>query len=139
MSKSFGRVIVLSASLSASVASAQATPQGQTSVEVTWRARRTADSVCATYPRVGSVRREPVSGTECRKSQPPTLTAFVLTDHLICPSATPWNHTSPLTLLKPERIARIEFRRDSLTFAKWRCPSPVDAVVIVTAKPTSGS
>ncbi len=139
MSKSVACLIVLSASFSASVASAQATPQGQTSVEATWRARRAADSVCATYPRVGSSRRDPVSGTECRKSQPPTLTAFVLTDHLICPSTTPWNDTNPLTLLEPERIARVEFRRDSLTVAKWRCPSPVDAVVIITAKPTSGS
>jgi hypothetical protein len=139
MSKTLTWLIVLSASLPASGAGAQASSQSQPSREASWRARRTADSVCATYPLDGGSRRDPVSGAVCRKSQPPTLTAFVLTDHLICPSATPWNDTNPLTLLNVERIARIEFRRDSLTFAKWRCPSPVDAVVIVTAKPTSGS
>jgi hypothetical protein len=44
-----------------------------------------------------------------------------------------------LTLLKAARVGRIEVKRDSLTFAKWRCSSPVDAVIIVTAKPSNGS
>lgn len=136
------RFVLLASAFLPALAGAQATPLGQSSAETAWRARRAADSVCATYPMVGSstvrgllVRRDPATGAECRKSRLPTLTAFVLTDHLICPSATPWNDISPLTLLKVERIARIEVKRDSQTFAKWRCPSPLDAVVIVAAKP----
>lgn len=145
MTKMPCRLLLLSV-FSAAVAGAQATSQGQSSAESAWRARRTADSVCATYPRARSsatpgrlVRRDPTSGSECQKSRLPTLTAFVLTDHLICPSSTPWNDPNPLELLNVARIARLELKRDSLTFAKWRCPSPVDAVVIVTAKPTNGS
>ena len=126
---------------------AQETPQTQQpSAEAAWRARRAADSLCATYPMTGSattrgllVRRNPVTGDECRKPRLPTLAAFVLTDHLICPSATPWNDPNPLTMISRERVARIEVRRDSLTFAEWRCPSRVDAVVFVIAKPRSGS
>ena len=146
MPKLVNRLVLLASVSFSSVAGAQETSRGEPSAEVAWRARRAADSVCATYPRVGSsstrripVRRDPVTGTECRKSRLPALAAFVLTDHLVCPSATPWNDINPLTLLKAERIARIELKRDSQTFAKWRCPSPVDAVVIVTAKPTTGS
>ena len=142
------RLISVATTVLASLAGAQAPVQrqGQSPAEAAWRAQRAADSVCATYPRVGSrttpgllVRRDPATGSECRKSRQAALNAYVLTDHLICPSATPWNDTNPLTLLTNERIARIEFKRDSLTFAKWRCPSPVDAVVIVTAKPAGGS
>ena len=48
-------------------------------------------------------------------------------------------HPSPLQMLNIERIARLELKRDSLTLAKWRCPSPVDAVVFVLAKPAAGS
>jgi len=128
-----------------SVATSQSTSQGQSLAEAQWRARRTADSVCATFPLArsdttpGRVRRDEVTGRECRKSGIPTLAAFVLTDHLICPSATPWNDPNPLELLKVERIARIEIRRDSLAFAKWSCSAPVDAVVLVMAKPRAGS
>jgi hypothetical protein len=125
-------------SCSSGVAWGQAVPQSGQSAELAWRARRAADSVCATYPRVGSSRRDSATGRECRKSGLPTLTAFVLTDHLICPSSTPWTDPNPLQLLNIERIARLEVKRDSLTLAKWRCPSPVDAVVLVLAKPTSG-
>jgi len=123
----------------------QSVPQSSQSAEAAWRARRAADSVCATYPRAGSsqtrgllVRRDPATGRECRKSSIPTLTAFVLTDHLICPSSTPWTDPNPLQLLNVERIARLEIKRDSLTLARWRCPVPVDAVVLVVAKPTTG-
>lgn len=145
MSRMIHCAVVLVAAVYASAASAQATSRDQSSTEAAWRARRAADSVCATHPRTvssttrGLVRRDPVTGTECRKSVPPTLTAYVLTDHLVCPSDTPWTDTNPLTLLKPERIARLDIRRDSVTLAKWRCPSPVDAVVIVTAKPPTRS
>ena len=144
MTKTLTSLVLLCGAV-ASVAHSQSTPQGQSSAEAQWRARRTADSVCATFPVARSdtapfrVRRDVVSGRECRKSGIPTLTAFVLTDHLICPSATPWNDPNPLELLNVERIASIEVRRDSLTFAKWNCSSPVDAVIIVTAKQRAGS
>lgn len=144
MPKALGRLVVFAIGLVVSSAGAQSRTQAQSAAEAAWRARRAADSVCATYPRTrssarGRVHRDPATGTECRKSQPPTLTAYVLTDHLICPSATPWNDVNPLTWLKPERIARIEFGRDSLTLARWRCPSAVDAVVLVIAKPPGGT
>ena len=146
MSLPIVRLLIVTIGCSATVL-AQGTPETQQpSAEAAWRARRAADSVCATYPITGSattrgllVRRNPVTGDECRKSRLPTLAAFVLTDHLICPSATPWNDPNPLTLISRDRVARIEVKRDSLTFAEWRCPSPVDAVIFVVAKPRSGS
>ena len=145
MPKTLIQLVVLAIGIVGSSAGAQSSTQAQSATEVAWRARRAADSVCATFPRArsstthGLVRRDPATGTECRKSQPPTLAAYVLTDHLICPSATPWNDVNPLTLLQPERVARIEVRRDSLTLAKWRCPSAADAVVLVSAKPSAGT
>jgi hypothetical protein len=146
MRKTLGRLLLLTSVYSIQDISAQSTTQGQPSPETAWRARRAADSLCATYPRVSSsttrglrVRRDPATGRECEKPSFPTLSAFVLTDHLICPSATPWNDPNPLALLSVARVARIEVKRDSLTFAKWRCSAPVDAVIIVTAKPSNGS
>ena len=144
MLKTITRLLMLSGVFS-SVATSQPLSQGQSLAEAQWRARRTADSVCATFPLVrsdttpGRVRRDTATGRECQKSGIPTLAAFVLTDHLICPSTTPWNDPNPLELLRVERIAHIEIRRDSLTLAKWNCSSPVDAVIIVMAKPRAGS
>ena len=68
----------------------------------------------------------------------PALAAYVLTDHLICPSDKPWMDPNPLALLNPARIAKIEVHRDETVKARWACPTPVDAVVLVTAKLNGG-
>lgn len=117
---------------------AQSLLQTQSDAEATWRARRTTQLACASQrtpssdPSVGQV--VTVSRQDCRRTGMPALAAYVLTDHLICPSDKPWMDPNPLALLNPARIAKIEVRRDDTAKARWACPMPVDAVVLVTAK-----
>lgn len=132
---------LLAAVLSVPAADAQSTAQGQADTEDAWRARRARQVACASRgtvaPNAGAEARalnDSLARLDCRGLGFPALAAFVLTDHLICPSNTPWADPNPLALLSTDRIATIEVRRDESTKAMWKCPSPVDVIVVVTAK-----